>query len=125
MLGGHVGRWTFDEQSGRELAAHADAMVAGHRWLAADLDQRPHAGRCRRCLRQNAAARRIGSTVGGRDDPDNPYLGFLALAERIIVTSDSMSMLVEAIATGKPVFVFDLGDPRRRWLRLSTEVAGR
>ena len=45
------------------------------------------------------------------DDPDNPYLGFLALADRIIVTSDSMSMLVEATATGKPVFVFDLADP--------------
>ena len=45
-------------------------------------------------------------------DPDNPYLGYLALADRIVVTSDSMSMLVEAMATGKPVFVFDLADPR-------------
>ena len=81
----------------------------GHRRLAADLDQRPHPGDVVDAVRQD------GCSVPHRlyrwrpDDPDNPYLGFLALAERIIVTSDSMSMLVEAIATGKPVFVFDLG----------------
>ncbi len=41
------------------------------------------------------------------DDPDNPYHAFLALAEKIIVTSDSVSMLSEAVATGKPVYLFD------------------
>ena len=33
------------------------------------------------------------------EQSDNPYLGYLALADRIIVTSDSMSMLAEAMAT--------------------------
>ena len=42
-----------------------------------------------------------------RDDPDNPYLGFLALADEVIVTADSISMLAEAHATGKPVHMFD------------------
>ena len=45
-------------------------------------------------------------------DPDNPYLGFLALADEIIVTADSISMLSEAYATGKPVHMFDLGAGR-------------
>ena len=45
-----------------------------------------------------------------RDDPDNPYLGFLGLADGIVVTSDSMSMLVEATATAKPVWIYDLAD---------------
>jgi hypothetical protein len=41
--------------------------------------------------------------------PDaNPYQSALALADRIAVTSDSMSMLSEAISTGKPVGVFRL-----------------
>lgn len=41
--------------------------------------------------------------------PDaNPYQSALALADRIAVTSDSMSMLSEAISTGKPVSVFRL-----------------
>jgi mitochondrial fission protein ELM1 len=43
-----------------------------------------------------------------RDDPDNPYHAFLALSDRIIVTADSASQLVEACQTGKPVQVFDL-----------------
>lgn len=43
------------------------------------------------------------------NDPDNPYLGFLAVADEIIVTADSISMLSEAYATGKPVHMFDLG----------------
>ncbi|GIX29893.1 MAG: hypothetical protein KatS3mg124_0365 [Porticoccaceae bacterium] len=44
-----------------------------------------------------------------RDDPDNPYLAFLAAADELIVTADSVSMLAEACATGKPVWMFDLG----------------
>lgn len=42
------------------------------------------------------------------NDPDNPYLGYLALGDAMIVTSDSASMLSEACGTGKPVYVFRL-----------------
>jgi len=38
----------------------------------------------------------------------NPYFGYLGLADAIIVTGDSVSMVSEACATGKPVYVFDL-----------------
>lgn len=38
----------------------------------------------------------------------NPYLGMLALADYIIVTSDSASMVSEAAATGKPVMTIAL-----------------
>jgi hypothetical protein len=37
---------------------------------------------------------------------DNPYFGYLALADAIIVTGDSISMLTEACATCKPVYIF-------------------
>ena len=37
---------------------------------------------------------------------DNPYAGFLAWADRIVVTPDSVNMLSEACATGKPVYTF-------------------
>ena len=46
------------------------------------------------------------------DDRDNPYLGMLALADSVVVTADSIAMLSEACATGKPVFMFDLGGMR-------------
>jgi mitochondrial fission protein ELM1 len=43
---------------------------------------------------------------------DNPYRGVLALADRLVVTSDSVSMISEALATPHPVEVFDLGFAR-------------
>jgi uncharacterized protein len=36
---------------------------------------------------------------------ENPYFGFLGLADYVVVTSDSVSMTSEACATGKPVYV--------------------
>ncbi|MEO7062298.1 MAG: mitochondrial fission ELM1 family protein [Dokdonella sp.] len=39
-------------------------------------------------------------------ESENPYAGFLAWADRIIVTPDSVNMLSEAAATGKPLYTF-------------------
>jgi len=41
------------------------------------------------------------------DAAANPYLGYLALADRFVVTAESTSMLVEAAASGRPVLMFD------------------
>jgi hypothetical protein len=38
----------------------------------------------------------------------NPYLSFLAAADRFVVTSDSVSMAMEVLATGKPVSLYRL-----------------
>ena len=40
----------------------------------------------------------------------NPYIGFLGIADAIIVTSDSINMISEACSTGKPVNIFPLGE---------------
>ena len=45
-----------------------------------------------------------------KGDNDNPYFAFLGLADAVVVTGDSMSMLAEACATRKPVYIFDLGE---------------
>lgn len=42
------------------------------------------------------------------DDPDNPYLGLLAHADRVVVTGDSVSMMMEAARLGKPLAIFEL-----------------
>jgi len=47
------------------------------------------------------------------DAPENPFLAFLALAERIVVTADSVSMMSEACATGKEVMLFDIEEGQR------------
>lgn len=40
------------------------------------------------------------------DEGENPYAAFLAAADAIIVTGDSMSMCSEACSTGKPVYIY-------------------
>ncbi len=52
----------------------------------------------------------------------NPYVGILALAERLIVTSESISMISEALATGRPVHVLPLEGFGRRHDRFLREV---
>jgi mitochondrial fission protein ELM1 len=42
---------------------------------------------------------------------DNPYFGFLALADSFIVSAESVSMLTESCATGKPVYLYDSSRP--------------
>ncbi len=40
------------------------------------------------------------------DKSSNPFMGYLACADNIIATGDSVSMCCEACGTGKPVFIF-------------------
>ena len=47
----------------------------------------------------------------------NPYLGMLALARHIVVTQDSVSMVSEAISTGKPVYLARMAGGSRRLAR--------
>ncbi|HYN39891.1 MAG TPA: mitochondrial fission ELM1 family protein, partial [Rhodospirillales bacterium] len=54
---------------------------------------------------------------------DNPYFAFLGLAEQIIITGDSMSMLAEACATRKPVHIFDLGEGENAMRPATAEAA--
>jgi len=41
---------------------------------------------------------------------ENPYYGFLGLADAVIATGDSVSMCSEAAATGKPLYIYSSGD---------------
>jgi len=41
---------------------------------------------------------------------ENPYQGYLSLGDQFVVTGESMSMLAEAAAAQKPLYIFDLSD---------------
>lgn len=45
----------------------------------------------------------------------NPYFGYLGLADAIVVTCDSATMVSEACSTGKPVYVVDLDGGSRKF----------
>ena len=54
---------------------------------------------------------------------DNPYFGMLGLADAVIVTADSVSMVSEAAATGKPVHVVPLDGGSAKFARFHQAMA--
>jgi hypothetical protein len=115
ILGGNAGPYVLDAEAATLLGRAASAF----------------AGRQGGSLLISTSARTpkqaIGALEAALDCPahvfrwtpdaaENPYLGYLALADSIIVTCESMSMLTEACATLKPVYMFDLHTgPENRW----------
>jgi uncharacterized protein len=58
-------------------------------------------------------------------DAENPYMGYLACADAIVATADSISMCSEACSTGKPVYLFEpasLSSKHKRFM--NTLIAG-
>lgn len=60
-------------------------------------------------------------------DAPNPYAGILALSDVLVVTPDSVSMVCEALATGRPVYCDVPVTSHRRFARFhqALEQAGR
>jgi mitochondrial fission protein ELM1 len=48
---------------------------------------------------------------------ENPYYAYLAVADALLVTADSVSMVSEAAATGKPVHILGLGGGDAKFAR--------
>jgi len=61
---------------------------------------------------------------GGEADGINPYPGYLAVADRIVVTPDSVNMLSEACATGAPVFTALPANAPAKLAAFHAELAG-
>jgi hypothetical protein len=52
---------------------------------------------------------RLTSIDGPTTPPTTPIFGILAVADAVIVTGESISMITEACATGRPDLMFDFG----------------
>jgi len=62
---------------------------------------------------------RLGGLSGAIWDGngDNPYYAYLAIADALLVTADSVSMVSEAAATGKPVYILGLAGGDAKFAR--------
>jgi uncharacterized protein len=111
IAGGNSGPFTFGPRAGARLARQASALArrSGGSLLVSTSSRTSAAA---------AAALQAGIDAPHYfyrwqpDDEANPYLGLLAMADRLVVTGDSIAMLSEACATGRPVQIFDLGGMR-------------
>lgn len=83
----------------------------------------------RRTGARAAAALNLGIGAAGyvhewrKEEPDNPYFAYLGAADVLVVTGDSESMLAEAAATDKPLYIYPLAARNRLWDRFSRWVA--
>lgn len=109
LAGGNSGPYPFNRASGERLARELNQLVAE---LGGSLLVTTSA----RTLDETTEALFEGIAVPAiryrwkKNDPDNPFFAFLGLADRTVVTADSVSMMTEACATGRPVYLYDTGE---------------
>lgn len=89
------------ERLGRDLAAIAEDTGAGLMVTASRRTGEANEKRLREALRHT-------DSVFWDNRGANPYFGFLAAADAVIVTCDSVNMISEAAATGKPLHIVEL-----------------
>jgi mitochondrial fission protein ELM1 len=116
LLGGSNGRYRLDRAVGAVLG-HALAEMARRDGVGIAVTPSRRTDPAVTAIMRAALA-----TAGGwvwDCAGENPYFGMLALADLIIVTQDSVSMISEAAATAAPVMVAALpGSSRRQGLFL-------
>lgn len=101
LLGGPNGTYRLDEPALVDLLRKVDAAWPGATALVTTSRRTPPALVEQACA---WAATRPSRFYGG--DGPNPYLGWMAVADHVVVTADSVNMAGEAAFTGKPVHVF-------------------
>ncbi|HZZ30622.1 MAG TPA: mitochondrial fission ELM1 family protein [Phenylobacterium sp.] len=120
LLGGSTYRKGFTHDDAQRLADQLDGLrrEVGGSLLVTPSRRTPDA------VTAALSARYLGDpTVRIWDgEPPNPYLAILALADRLVVTSDSVSMISEALATTAPVAIFTLPMGRRHGRFIETLV---
>ena len=118
LVGGSNGRFRLDAPAATALGAQLAAMMRADKVGLALTPSRRTAPDARAALA--AAVGPLGGWVWDMDG-DNPYFGMLALADAIVVTEDSVSMVSEAAATRAPVLLASLPGRSRR-IRLFTDL---
>lgn len=106
IVGGDSGPYTFGPRAAKRLAAEASRLAkakGASLLVTTSARTRPDVAAL---LRDSIEVPAVFYDWSA-GDPDNPYFGYLGLADEIIVTMDSISMLSEACATGKPVYMFN------------------
>jgi mitochondrial fission protein ELM1 len=111
LLGGSHGRFRFDAEIAEDLARQlAQMMTYDKVGLAVTPSRRTHPT-VRRAITERVSPHGAWIWDG---QGENPYFALLALADAIIVTIDSVSMVSEAVATHAPVMLAALPGRSRR-----------
>jgi len=107
LVGGATARYRFDPDIARQLG---QAVRAWAREVGASLfvttSRRTGAQSCRALQHALGPVQHMHVWQAGQSA--NPYLAYLSLADVLVVTGESESMLAEAAATDKPLYIYPL-----------------
>lgn len=109
MIGGPTGGLRFDLEAARDLLAQAVADVAAHGgslWVTTS--RRTPADVVALLERECPAGVRLHVFDADAPPEENPYHALLGLADHFIVTTDSLSMMIEVVRLGKTLAMFPL-----------------
>jgi mitochondrial fission protein ELM1 len=109
LLGGSTRRHPFGAAQARDLVGRLNAVRDGGGLLITPSRRTPRDVKAV----LHAAFAGDPDVYLWNETGDNPYRGILALSDRLVATGDSVSMVSEAVASGHPVAVFDLGGGKR------------
>ena len=104
IVGGATRKRPFPVEMARDLGQRVAALAAGSGGSVLLTTSRRTGAEQERELARILPEPRWLHLVG--QGGDNPYFGFLALADAIVVTGDSVSMCCEAVAAPAPVFIW-------------------
>ncbi|MBV9110243.1 MAG: mitochondrial fission ELM1 family protein [Gemmatimonadetes bacterium] len=111
LVGGSNGRFQLGADVARELGAQLAAMMRADQVGLALTPSRRTSAEALQALRE--AVEPLGAWMWDMAG-ENPYFGLLGLADAIVVTEDSVSMVSEAVATAAPVLLAGLPGRSRR-----------
>jgi uncharacterized protein len=122
LVGGPTKPYVFDETVARRLVEQCRriAEAEGGTLYVSTSRRTPRAVVDALAAALPAGAHLYRWDAGG----DNPYQALLGLADRFVVTGDSISMMVEVVRLGKPLAIFAL-PASGRWLRLRSALGER
>tara|TARA_R110000868_G_scaffold158190_3_gene386124 strand:+ start:6285 stop:7265 length:981 start_codon:yes stop_codon:yes gene_type:complete len=122
LIGGDSKRFRLTERIGEYLINRMEGLLAQHVGLMITTSRRT----------PEALAKKITNTFAGRErvwlydgEGENPYFAFLGSADWIFVTEESTNMLVEACATGTPVYALPMDGEAGKFTRLHAALEAR
>jgi uncharacterized protein len=103
LIGGSNGAYLFDDATIEKLIATIEGLAAQGWTVLASTSRRSEPTILPRLLTLRSDRIVVWDRTGA-----NPYLDFLAAADAYLITKDSITMNCEAVASGRPVYSFDL-----------------
>ncbi len=104
LVGGDTKKGRFTKKHASQLAQKLSLFMQGKNGSYLITNSRRTSTFATNTLRHEITSKFYFHDVSSKDE--NPYLGYLAVCDAIIVCGDSISMCSEACATEKPVYIY-------------------